>query len=108
MKNEIGTKTDYSIKGLIENAINILTTEYDDYKDMDIYDSIHEISDSCLPIYYWDIAQYIAHNFELIHIELTDSQPIYQAVQSELYEQIYNGLSEFIETNEFKKIRGKK
>ena len=107
MKNEIGTKTDYSIKGLIENAINIITTDYDNYKDMDIYDSIHEISDSCLPIYYWDIAQYIAHNFELIHIEL-DSQPIYKAVQFELYEQIHNGLSEFVETAKFKKIRGKK
>ena len=107
MKNEIGTKTDYSIKGLIENGINILTEDYDDYKDMDIDQAVNEISDSCTPIYYWDIAQYIAHNFELIHIEPTDNQPIYQAVQSELYEQIYNGLGEFIETNEFKKIRGK-
>ena len=104
MKNEIGTKTDYSIKGLIENAINIITTEYDDYKDMDIDQAINEISDSCLPIYYWDIAQYIAHNFELIHIEPIDSQPIFQAVQSELYDKIHSGLSEFTESDKFKKM----
>ena len=90
MKNEIGTKIDYSISGLIENAINIITTDYDNYEDMDIDDAVHEIADSCVPIYYWDIAQYMAHNFELLHIEPTDNQPIYQAAQSELYEQIYN------------------
>ena len=104
MKNEIGTKTDYSINGLIENAINIITDDYDDYKDMDIDQAVNEISDSCLPIYYWDIAQYIAHNFELIHIQPIPNEPIYQAVQSELYEQIHSGLSEFVDTAKFKKM----
>ena len=104
MKNEIGTKTDYSIESLIENAINIITTDYYNYKDMDIDQAVNEITDSCVPIYYWDIAQYMAHNFELIHIEPTDNQPIYQAVQSELYEQIHNGLNDFVQSDKFKKM----
>tara|TARA_Y100001938_G_scaffold65193_1_gene90693 strand:- start:3164 stop:3484 length:321 start_codon:yes stop_codon:yes gene_type:complete len=104
MKNEIGTKTDYSIESLIENAINIITTDYYNYKDMDIDQAVNEITDSCVPIYYWDIAQYMAHNFELIHIEPTDNQPIYQAVQSELYEQINKGLNDFVQSDKFKNM----
>ena len=105
MKNEIGTKIDYSIDGLIENAIEILEDEYQDYDDID--NAIHEITDSCVPIHYWDIAQYMAHNFELLHIDPTDQQPIYQSVQSELYDQIYSGLSEFINSEEFQEIKDK-
>ena len=104
MKNEIGTKIDYSIKSLIENAINIITTDYDNYKDMDIDQVVNEISDSCVPIYYWDIAQYMAHNFELLHVEPTDNQPIYQSVQDELNEQIYNGLNDFVQSDKFKRM----
>ena len=104
MKNEIGTKTDYSISGLIENAINIITTDYYNYKDMNIDQAVNEITDSCVPIYYWDIAQYMAHNFELLHIEPTDKQPIYQAVQSELYDKIYDGLNDFVKSDKFKKM----
>ena len=104
MKNEIGTKIDYSIKSLIENAINIITTDYDNYKDMDIDQVVNEISYSCVPIYYWDIAQYMAHNFELLHVEPTDNQPIYQSVQDELNEQIYNGLNDFVQSDKFKRM----
>ena len=105
MKNEINTKVDYDMKREIDNAIDIFKTYYDNYKDMDIEDAISEIADSCTPIYYWDIAQYMAHNFELLHIETTENQPIYQIVQAELYNMIYNGLCEFIDSKEFKKIR---
>ena len=104
MKNEIGTKIDYSIKSLIENAINIITTDYDNYKDMDIDQVVNEISYSCVPIYYWVIAQYMAHNFELLHVEPTDNQPIYQSVQDELNEQIYNGLNDFVQSDKFKRM----
>ena len=34
MKNEIGTKTDYSIEALKENAIDVLKNEYE-YDDID-------------------------------------------------------------------------
>ena len=103
MKNEIGTKTDYSIEGLIENAIDVLKNEYE-YDDID--NAIHEIADNETPIYYWDIAQYMAHNFELLHIDTSDKDSeIYEVVQAELYEQIYNGLSEFINSEEFQELK---
>ena len=111
MKNEIGTKTDYSIEALIENAIDVLKNEYE-YDDTDypirIDDAIHEIADNEVPIYYWDIAQYMAHNFELLHIDTSSKESaIYEVVQAELYEQIYNGLSEFINSEEFQELKDK-
>ena len=103
MKNEIGTKTDYSIEALKENAIDTLKNEYE-YDDID--NAIHEIADNEIPIYYWDIAQYMAHNFELLHIDTSDKDSeIYEVVQAELYEQIYNGLSEFINSEEFQELK---
>ena len=106
MKNEIGTKVDYSIESLIENAINVLKDEYQGYDDID--DAIHEIADNEVPIYYWDIAQYMAHNFELLHIDTSDKESaVYEVVQAELYEQIYNGLSEFIDSEEFQELKDK-
>ena len=56
MKNEIGTKTDYSIEALKENAIDTLKNEYE-YDDIDIL-SIHEIADSEVPIYFHDFDSY--------------------------------------------------
>ncbi len=105
MKNEIGTKTDYSIESLIENAIDVLKDEYEGYDDID--DAIHEIADNEIPIYYWDIAQYMAHNQYLSHLESNDNTPIYQVIQAELYEQIYSGLSEFINSEEFQELKDK-
>ena len=106
MKNEIGTKVDYSIEGLIENAIDVLKDEYQEFDDID--DAIHEIADNEVPIYYWDIAQYMAHNFELLHIDTSDKNiSIYEVVQAELYELIYLGLSEFIGSEEFQELKNK-
>ena len=106
MKNEIGKKVDYSIESLIENAINVLKDEYQGYDDID--DAIHEIADNEVPIYYWDIAQYMAHNFELLHIDTSSKESaIYEVVQAELYEQIYSGLSEFINSEEFQELKDK-
>ena len=106
MKNEIGTKTDYSIESLIETAIDVLKDEYEGYDDID--DAIHEIADNEIPIYYWDIAQYMAHNFELLHIDTSDKESaVYEVVQAELYEQIYSGLSEFINSEEFQELKDK-
>ena len=105
MKNEIGTKTDYSIEGCIENAIDVLKNEYE-YDDID--SAIHEIADNEVPIYYWDIAQYMAHNFELLHIDTSDKDSaICEVVQGELYEKIYSGLIEFIDSEEFKELKDK-
>ena len=66
MKNEINTKTNYSLNDLIDCALDEFKTNYKEYSD--IQDAITEISDSNTPIYYWDIFQYLAHNNELMHL----------------------------------------
>ena len=48
----------------------------------------------------------MAHNFELLHIDTSSKESaIYEVVQAELYEQIYNGLSEFINSEEFQELK---
>ena len=69
MKNEINTKTNYSLNDLIDCALDEFKTNYKEYSD--IQDAITEISDSNTPIYYWDIFQYLAHNNELMHLNMS-------------------------------------
>ena len=66
MKNEIKTKTNYSLNDLISDSIDELKENYKEYSD--INDAITEIADSNTPIYYWDIHQYLAHNRELMYL----------------------------------------
>ena len=66
MKNEIKTKTNYSLNDLISDSIDELKENYKEYSD--INDAITEIADSNTPIYYWDIHQYLAHNRELMFL----------------------------------------
>ena len=66
MKNEIKTKTNYSLNDLISDSIDELKENYKEYSDIE--DAINEIADSNTPIYYWDIFQYLAHNNELMHL----------------------------------------
>ena len=99
MKNEIGTKVDYSIEGLIENAIDVLKNEYE-YDDID--SAIHEIADNEIPIYYWDIAQYAAWNTELM-MDIPECgrecEP-YKQIQLNIYEAICEGLYEHVAEKE--------
>ena len=56
---------DYSIESLIIDACDSFDNDLnwgEDGNNYDEYDAVHEIADSALPIYYWDIAQYAAHN----------------------------------------------
>ena len=69
---------------------------------------MEQISHDNTPIYYWDIAQYMAHNFELLHIEASDNNPIYIMVQNEIENKIYNALNAFIDSKEWLEIKGRK
>ena len=62
-KNEIKTETDYSLKALKEATLEEYLEHVHEYTDKE--QAQHEIADSNVPIYYWDIAQYLAHNFNL-------------------------------------------
>ena len=93
---------DYSIKSLIIDACE----EYDDLIDADEYgeneDMIHEIADNAVPIYYWDIAQYAAHNSWLMTAkpELNPNGNAHDQIQANIYQAVCEGLYEHIAEKE--------
>ena len=104
---------DYQISSLIIDACD----ELDDYikenkeDDTDIKDYlyghevddfIHEIADSAIPIYYWDIGQYAAHTSWLM-TEIPEINPngnAHDQIQSNIYEAVCEGLYEHIAEKE--------
>ena len=92
-------ENDYQISDLISDACDSFDNDYDWGEDGDNYDEqdiIHEVADSSVPIYYWDIAQYAAWNTELMQ-EIPeighDCEP-YKMIQLNIYEAICEGLYE--------------
>ncbi len=70
----------------------------------DLDDMIHEIADSGVPIYYYDICQYAAHNTWLMQ-EIPETNPngnAHDQIQANIYEAICEGLHEHIAEKESK------
>ena len=95
---------DYQLTDLICDACDTLDHDWEEIQKghYDQDDSIHEIADHAVPIYYWDIAQYAAWNTELIQ-EIpecgADLEP-YKMIQLNIYEAICEGLHEHIAEKE--------
>ena len=93
---------DYQISSLISDACDEyddLIDEDEDYTDEDL---IHEIADSAVPIYYWDIGQYASWNTKLM-TEIPEINPngnAHDQIQSNIYEAICEGLHEHIAEKE--------
>ena len=95
---------DYQIGDLIDDACDSLDHDWGDIQkgDYDLDDSIHEIADQAVPIYYWDIAQYAAWNTWLMQ-EIPEINPngnAHDQIQANIYEEIYDGLLEHYEEKE--------
>ena len=95
---------DYKIKDLIIDACDTLDFDWEEIQNgrYDLDDSIHEIADNAVPIYYWDIAQYAAWNTELMQeIPETgrDTEP-YKMIQCNIYEAICEGLYKHVAEKE--------
>ena len=95
----------YQLSDLIIDACDSFDNDYDWGEDGDNYDeqdTIHEIADQAVPIYYWDIAQYAAWNTELMQ-EIPETgrecEP-YKMIQMNIYEAICEGLYEHIAEKE--------
>ena len=95
----------YKISDLIIDACDSFDNDYDWGEDGDNYDeqdTIHEIADSAVPIYYWDIAQYAAWNTILMQ-EIPECgrecEP-YKMIQMNIYEAICEGLYEHVAEKE--------
>ena len=98
------SKKTYELKDLIIDACD--TYDSDDYNDMkegyDDSDIIHEIADNAVPIYYYDIGQYAAHNSWLM-TEIPEINPngnAHDQIQANIYEAICEGLHEHVAEKE--------
>ena len=96
---------DYQLSSLIIDACDSFDNDYDWGEDGDDYDEqevVHEIADSAIPIYYWDIAQYAAWNTWLMteKPEINSEGNAHDQIQANIYCAICDGLYEHIEEKE--------
>ena len=95
---------DYQLSDLIIDACDTLDHDWEEIQKghYDQDDTIHEIADNAVPIYYWDIAQYAAWNTELMQ-EIPETgrecEP-YKMIQMNIYEAICEGLYEHVTEKE--------
>ena len=95
-------KCGYNLDDLVVDACSEydeLIDEDEDYIDEDL---IHEIADNAVPIYYYDIGQYAAHNSWLMTQtpETVPTGPAHDQIQANIYEHIVEGLHEYKQEKE--------
>jgi hypothetical protein len=99
----------YDMKDLIADACDTFDTDYwEDIKkgNYDVDDMIHEIADSAVPIYYYDIGQFASHNSYLMteKAELNPEGTPHDQIQSNIYSEIVDGLHAHIAKKESEKL----
>ena len=88
----------YHMDDLIDSACeeleDIIKSEELDINCDDMQDTIHEIADNNIPIYYYDIAQYCAMNTHLLtnKSEFAEDTEPYRHVQCNIYDELLDGL----------------
>ena len=88
-------KNNYKLNDLISDAIDEFKNEYKNYSD--INDAITETADSNTPIYYYDIAQYLANNFILGQTESEfESKEAFKIITDNIYNELYNGIYNYV------------
>ena len=92
-------KCGYNLDDLVVDACESFDNDYDWGEDGDNYDAddvIHEIADNSVPIYYYDIGQYAAHNSWLMTKTpdtMSDATAM-QQILANIYEYVVRGLYE--------------
>tara|TARA_R100001594_G_scaffold88892_1_gene123221 strand:- start:672 stop:977 length:306 start_codon:yes stop_codon:yes gene_type:complete len=85
----------YELKDLIIDACESFDKDYGDMRmGYDDDEVIHEIADNYVPIYYYDIGQYAAHNSWLMTEipEINSEGNAHDQIQANIYEYIVEGL----------------
>ena len=96
-------KCGYNLDDLVVDACESFDKDYGDMRmGYDADDVIHEIADNAVPIYYYDIGQYAAHNSWLMTETpdiMSDGTAI-QQIQANIYTYIYDELTTYKEEKE--------
>ena len=100
-------KKTYELEDLIIDACDTLDNDWANIEAglYNIDDTVHEIADQTVPIYYYDIALYAANNFHLMQVIPDcgrECEP-YKMIQMNIYEAICEGLYEHIAEKEKEK-----
>ena len=98
-------KCGYNLDDLVVDACHSCDNDYDwgeDGDNYDAYDVIHEIADNAVPIYYYDIGQYAAHNSWLMTEipEINSEGNAHDQIQANIYQAVMEGLYEHKEEKE--------
>ena len=90
-------KCGYNLDDLLVDACESFDKDYGDMRmGYDDDEVIHEIADNYVPIYYYDIGQYAAHNSWLMTEipEINSEGNAHDQIQANIYEYIVEGLYE--------------
>lgn len=91
-------KRSFLLDDLIENTIDEFKREYKNYSNIE--NAINEIADNNVPIYYYDIAQYLANNFILGQEESEfQSKEAFKIVTDNIYNALNNALYNYVHNN---------
>tara|TARA_B100000131_G_scaffold301270_1_gene323356 strand:- start:97 stop:417 length:321 start_codon:yes stop_codon:yes gene_type:complete len=90
-------KCGYNLDDLLVDACESFDNDYgEDIEDYGCDEVIHEIADNSVPIYYYEIGQYAAHNSWLMTQtpETVPNGTAHDQIQANIYEYIVEGLYE--------------
>lgn len=90
-------KCGYNLDDLLVDACESFDNDYgEDIEDYGCDEVIHEIADNAVPIYYYEIGQYAAHNSWLMTQtpETVPNGTAHDQIQANIYEYIVEGLYE--------------
>ena len=92
-------KCGYNLDDLVVDACDSFDNDYDWGEDGDNYDEddvMHEVADNAVPIYYYYIGKYAAHNSWLMTQtpETVPNGTAHDQIQANIYEYIIEGLYE--------------
>ena len=98
-------KCGYNLDDLVVDACESFDNDYDWGEDGDNYDAdevIHEIASNSVPIYYWDIGQYAAHNSWLMNEtpDIMSDGTAQQQIEANIYTYVYDALITYKEKKE--------
>ena len=97
-------KDNYNLEDLVSDACDSFDDSWKEIKEGH-YESdeiMHQIADDAVPIYYWDIGQYAAHNSWLMTVkpDINTDGNAHDQIRANIYCAVYDGLVEHITEKE--------